>query len=185
LRPAGIAAGIDSSAHFVRGEAVMKATTLLSISSFLALTGCSQPDDIADITGAPDITSGTQPIFLPATELEWFDLDPATAPGVQLATVWGDPVGGAFGAFMRLPAGFDASLHRHTHPMKVVFVSGTYTQEPHGAPVVHLGPGSFMMQPGGDYLHRTSCHADSDCVFFVESAGAFDMFAVKDSPAGD
>lgn len=100
-----------------------------------------------------------------------------------LATLWGHPATGAFGAFMRLPAGFDSPLHRHTHPMKVVFVSGTYIQEPDGDPVVHLGPGSFMMQPGGDYRHRTSCGKDSDCVFFVESAGAFDMLMVEDSPS--
>jgi hypothetical protein len=38
-----------------------------------------------------------------------------------------------------------------------------------------LGPGSYMMQPGGDYRHTTSCDAASDCVFIVESDGAFDL----------
>lgn len=42
-----------------------------------------------------------------------------------------------------------------------------------------------MMQPGGDYRHRTTCAADADCVFFVESAGAFDMFLVENPPGGD
>jgi anti-sigma factor ChrR (cupin superfamily) len=146
---------------------------------------CTQADEAAEITSDPDITSGTQPIFTPAAELEWFDLDPQNAPGVQLATLWGDPAGGAFGAYMRLPAGFDAPFHTHTHAMKVVFVSGTYIQEPDGGSVVNLGPGSFMMQPGGDYLHRTSCGPDSDCVFFVESGGAFDMSVVEDAPSRD
>jgi hypothetical protein len=68
--------------------------------------------------------------------------------------------------------------------MKVVIVSGTYIQQPDGERVVHLPPGSFMMQAGGDYRHRTSCDTASDCVFFVESAGAFDMFVVEDSPSG-
>jgi len=169
----------------------MKATMMLAMASVFVVAGCAQPDDDAQITPAtevtsdPDITSGTQPIFISATELEWFDLDPENAPGVQLATLWGDPAGGAFGAFMLLPAGFDSPLHTHTHPMKVVFVSGTYIQEPDGKPIVHLGPGSFMMQAGGDYRHRTSCDTDSDCVFFVESAGGFDMFVVEDSPSGE
>jgi hypothetical protein len=169
----------------------MKAMMMLAVASVFVVAGCAQPDDEAHFarapaaTSDPDITSGTQPIFVAATKLEWFDLDPENAPGVQLATLWGDPAAGAFGAFMRLPAGFNSPLHRHTHPMKVVFVSGTYIQEPDGEPVVHLGPGSFMMQPGGDYRHRTSCGSDMDCVFFVESAGAFDMFVVEDSPSGE
>jgi hypothetical protein len=158
---------------------VMKAMTMLAIASVFTVAGCTPADDDADIT------SGVQPIFISATDLEWFDLDPEGAPGVQMATLWGDPTGGGFGAFMLLPAGFDSPFHTHTHPMKVAFVSGTYIQEPEGEPVVHLGPGSFMMQPGGDYRHRTSCDTDEDCVFFVESAGAFDMFVVEDSPSGD
>lgn len=169
----------------------MKATMILAMASVFVAVGCAQPDDEAQMaaapaaTSGPDIMSGTQPMFLAVADLEWFDLDPENATGVRLATLWGDPTAGAFGAFMRLPAGFDSPLHRHTHPMKVVFVSGTYIQEPDGKPVVNLGPGSFMMQPGGDYRHRTSCGRDSDCVFFVESAGAFDMFALEDSPSGE
>ncbi|MGI9037490.1 MAG: DUF4437 domain-containing protein, partial [Gemmatimonadota bacterium] len=163
----------------------MKAMTMLAFAWVFVMAGCTQTGDHAGITSDADITSGVRPIFVSAAELEWFDLDPEGAPGVQMATLWGDPSDGAFGAFMLLPAGFDAPLHTHTHPMKVVFVSGTYIQEPDGEPVVHLGPGSFMMQPGGDYRHRTSCGADSDCVFFVESAAAFDLLVVKDSPSGD
>jgi len=169
----------------------MKATMMLAMAAVFVVAGCAQPSDEAQIarvpaaTSNPDITSGLQPIFVSGADLVWFDLDPKNAPGVQLATVWGDPVAGAFGAFMRLPAGFDSPLHRHTHPMKVVFVSGTYIQEPDGAPVVQLGPGSFMMQPGGNYRHRTSCGTNSDCVFFVESAGAFDMIVMEDSPSGE
>lgn len=34
------------------------------------------------------------------------------------------------------------------------------------------------MQPGGNYRHTTSCDAGSDCVFFVESNGAFDLNVV-------
>jgi anti-sigma factor ChrR (cupin superfamily) len=165
----------------------MTRSTLLAIAAAIAVASCAAqaPDADVEITTEPDITSGAEPIFIPATELEWFDLDPQNAPGVRLATLWGDPESGAFGAYMRLPAGFNAPLHTHTHAMKVVMVSGTYIQEPDGGSVVHLGPGSFMMQPGSDYRHRTSCGTDMDCVFFVESGGAFDMFVVEDAPSRD
>lgn len=163
----------------------MKTLAMLTVAGTLVAAGCARTDDSAGVTSHADVTSGTRPIFTSAAALEWFDLNPEGAPGVRMATLWGDPANGAFGAFMRLPAGFESPLHTHTHPMKVAFVSGTYIQEPDGEPVVHLGPGSFMMQPGGDYRHRTSCGTDSDCVFFVESAGAFDMFVVEDSPGAD
>ena len=38
------------------------------------------------------------------------------------------------------------------------------------------------MQPGGTYRHATSCDTTSDCVIFVESDGAFDLFAAEGAP---
>jgi quercetin dioxygenase-like cupin family protein len=125
------------------------------------------------------------PIFKPAADLKWTDLDPNGAPGVKVADLWGDHAKGAFGALFKLPAGFAAPLHTHTHDMKVVIVSGTYVQAPERKPEVRLGPGSYMFQPGGNYRHTTSCDKASDCVFFVESAGPFDLKPVQaaSSPA--
>ncbi len=121
----------------------------------------------------------------PATELKWTDLDPKGAPGVKVADLWGDHTKGPFGAYFKLPAGFAVPLHTHTHDMKVIFVSGTYIQAPEGKPEFRLGPGSYMMQPGGNYRHTTSCDKSSECLFFVESTGAFDLKVVEASkPAG-
>ena len=63
--------------------------------------------------------------------------------------------------------------------MKVVFLSGTYIQAPEGKPELRLGPGSYMMQPGGNYRHTTSCDKASECLFFVESNGEFDLKPVE------
>jgi hypothetical protein len=63
--------------------------------------------------------------------------------------------------------------------MKVVFLSGTYIQAPEGKSEVRLGPGSYMFQPGGTYRHTTSCDKTSECLFFVESTGAFDLKPVQ------
>jgi hypothetical protein len=119
--------------------------------------------------------AASQPVFMPAAGLPWTDLDPQGAPGVKVADLWGNHAKGPFGAYLKLPAGFTSPLHTHTHAMKVIFVSGTYIQTPEGKPTVRLGPGSYMMQPGGNYRHTTSCDKSADCVFFVESAGAFDL----------
>jgi uncharacterized protein DUF4437 len=148
---------------------------VLSFALFFLLGAC------ADTGSNTDGTSGNRPIAIPAADLKWADLDPAGAPGVKVAKLWGDPPNGAFGAFFKLPAGFAAALHTHTHPMKVVIVSGTYIQGPDGAPQFRLGPGSYLMQPGGNYRHTTSCDTAADCVFFVESNGAFDLHIVADN----
>ena len=123
----------------------------------------------------PAAKAASQPVFIPAADLKWTDLDPKGAPGVKVADLWGNHAKGAFGAFLKLPAGFVVPLHTHTNAMKVVFVSGTYIQAPEGKAEVRLGPGSYMMQPGGNYRHTTSCDKASECVFFAESSGAFDL----------
>jgi len=120
-------------------------------------------------------------VVMPAGDLKWTDL--AGAPGVKVADLWGNHTSGAFGAFFKLPAGFAAPLHTHTYDMKVVIVSGTYIQAPEGKPEFRLGPGSYFMQPGGSYRHTTTCDKASDCVFLVESRGAFDLKPVEASPA--
>lgn len=114
-------------------------------------------------------------VVMPASDMKWTDLDPVGAPGVKVADLWGNHANGAFGALFKLPSGFAAPLHTHTHDMKVVIVSGTYIQAPEGKPEFRLGPGSYFMQPGGSYRHTTTCDKDSDCVFLVESKGPFDL----------
>jgi hypothetical protein len=145
--------------------------TVMFIVTFFALAGSVLAIDAKSV----EETNATTPLFIPGSDLKWSDLDPAGAPGVKVVDLWGDHQTGPFGALFKLPAGFTVPLHTHTHAMKVVFVSGTYIQAPEGKPEVRLGPGSYMMQPGGNYRHTTSCDPASDCVFFVESNGAFDL----------
>lgn len=123
----------------------------------------------------------------PSAEVEWSDLDPTGAPGVQIAPLWGDHREGAFGALFKLPAGFAAPLHEHSHDMKLVIVSGTYLQAPAGEAEFRLDAGSYLLQPGGGYRHTTRCDPAADCIFFVESDGAFDLHVVETEsppPAG-
>src|SRR6266536_1329689 len=117
-------------------------------------------------------------VVMPASDLKWTDLDPG-APGVKVADLWGNHATGAFGALFKLPSGFAAPLHTHTYDMKVVIVSGTYIQAPEGKPEFRLGPGSYFMQPGGNYRHTTSCDPAADCLFFVEGKGKFDLKLVQ------
>jgi anti-sigma factor ChrR (cupin superfamily) len=148
---------------------------------FTLATICALPAAAALAQGAAETKakSAAKPaasrlVVMPAGDVKWTDLDPG-APGVKVADLWGDHAKGAYGALFKLPAGFAAPLHTHTHDMKVVIVSGTYIQAPEGKPEFRLEPGSYFMQPGGDYRHTTTCGQGSDCVFFVESKGPFDL----------
>jgi quercetin dioxygenase-like cupin family protein len=118
------------------------------------------------------------PIFKPAADLKWTPLDPS-APGVMIADLFGDHAKGAFGAFIKFPAGFAAPLHTHTHSVRIVVVSGTFVQTPEGKAEVRLGPGSYLWQPGGSYKHVTACDKASECLFFAESTGKFDILPVQ------
>jgi hypothetical protein len=161
----------------------MRPRIVLALSIALTwVTLVAQPSGQAKERDVPK-TGAANPVFTPAADLKWTDLDPTGAPGVKVAALWGDHTKGAYGAFFKLPAGFAVPLHTHSHPMKVIFVSGTYIQAPEGKPEVRLGPGSYMMQPGGSYRHTTTCDKASDCVFFVESDGAFDLKPVATGTA--
>ena len=158
----------------------MRPRNILAVSITLFLA--AQASGAAQVNKTSKAGPG-QPVFMPAGDLNWTDLDPKGAPGVKVADLWGDHTKGAFGAFLKLPAGFAAPLHTHTPAMKVVFLSGTYIQAPEGKAEVRLGPGSYMMQPGGNYRHTTACDKASECVFFVESNGAFDLKPVETGKA--
>ena len=119
------------------------------------------------------------PVFMAAADVKWMDLDPTGAPGVKIADLWGDHTKGAFGAFFKFPAGFAAPLHTHTNTMKIIVISGTFIQGPEGKPEVHVGPGSYVLQPGGNYRHTTGCDKASECTIFAEGSGKFDLKPVE------
>lgn len=163
----------------------MKARHVLAfaVSFLLAMTVLAQASGDAKAATAPKAKAGAgahKPVIMPAGDLKWTEIDPAT-PGAQIADVWGDHAKGAFGAFIKFPGGFTAPLHTHTHDIKIVIVSGMWIHGPEGKPEVRLGPGSYFMQPGGNYRHTTACDQASECVIFVQSNGKFDLKPVGEA----
>lgn len=116
--------------------------------------------------------------IVPAASLNWVDLDPAGAPGVKIADVWGKHALSGFGAFVKFPAGFTTPSHTHTDDFKMVVISGTFIHTPEGKPETRLGPGSYLLQPGGSYRHTTACDKASECLIFLQSTGKFDLIPV-------
>jgi anti-sigma factor ChrR (cupin superfamily) len=116
-------------------------------------------------------------IVMPAADMKWADMV-GGPPGIKIAPLWGDYQKGAFGAMIKFPAGTSAPLHTHTNDMRIVVVSGTFIHGPEGKTPIRLGPGSYLMQAGGDYRHTTECDKASDCVMFADGKGKFDIHMV-------
>lgn len=152
----------------------MRGRNILAFAVSILVASAVLAQAAGEAKSAPKAAAGA-PIVMPAGDLKWTDLDPTGAPGVKIADAWGDHTKGAFGAFVKFPAGFATPLHTHTNAFKIVVVSGTFVQVPDGKPEFRLGPGSYMMQPGGNYRHTTSCDKASDCVFFTQANGKFDL----------
>lgn len=158
----------------------MRARNVLAftVSFVLATAVLAQGSGEGKAKGAPK-AGASKAVIMPAGDLKWIELDPTGAPGVKIADVWGNHATGAYGGFTKFPAGFSAPLHTHTHDIKIVVISGTFVHGPKGKPEVRLGPGSYLMQPGGNYQHRTACDKASECLIFGESKGAFDLKPVE------
>jgi quercetin dioxygenase-like cupin family protein len=114
-----------------------------------------------------------KPVVWPAADLKWVDAAGAPA-GVKEAVLWGDPTTGRFGTMEKFPAGFVTPLHSHSANLRMVMVSGTVIHGPEGKPEVRLSAGSYLFEPAG-YKHTTACDKASECVFFMEGDGKFDI----------
>ena len=153
----------------------MKKLTLATLAFLAAAAAFAQ--DAAKPAMKKSASMGMKPKAMMSADMKWQDM--AGAPGVKIADLWGNHEKGAFGAIIKFPAGFMAPLHTHTNSAHIVVISGTFLQTPEGGQEMRLGPGSYLMQPGGGYKHTTGCDQASECSFFVEMKGKFDLKPVE------
>ncbi len=111
-------------------------------------------------------------VVWPADNIKWTEMK-GGPPGVMVANLWGDMSKGAYGALVKLPAGFDTPLHFHTNDFKGVIISGTMIHIRDGKEQ-NLGAGSYLSVPGGD-KHITRVTKDAPCVLFQEGPAMFDL----------
>ena len=152
----------------------MRAKSIVGLAVSSLLAAALQAQDAGQSKVNMVMTAET-PSFTQSSDMKWADLDPKGAPGIKIADVWGDHTKSGYGAFLKFPAGFLAPLHTHTDAIKIVVISGTYTQAPEGKAEMRMGPGSYVFQPGGSYKHTTGCDKASECLIFIESTGPFDL----------
>ena len=128
---------------------------------------------ILGVTGASAKKKGA--VVWPSENIKWSEMK-GGPPGGMYANLWGNMQKGAFGALVKLPAGMNNPLHTHSADLKLVIMSGSFWYQPEGGEKQVLGPGSYLMVPGG---LRHSSGTDSECTAFQTGNKKFDMKAVK------
>ena len=101
----------------------------------------------------------------------------APTGGVSMATVWGDPDKGVHGTFTKFEPGFDAGMHTHTNDVWLVVIKGAYLYKDE-AGEKHVGPGEFLLVPGG-HKHWSGGDKTEGALFYEEASGKFDSIPAK------
>ena len=71
---------------------------------------------------------------------------------VHLAVLWGNPETGPTAVMIKFPEGYKEPWHYHSSTYHAVLVKGEFSsRSPEGGPDSErvLGPGSYIVQPGG------------------------------------
>ena len=97
--------------------------------------------------------------------------------GVSMATVWGDPDKGVHGTFTKFEPGFDAGMHTHTSDVWIVVIKGAYLYKD-DAGEKHVGPGEFLLVPGG-HKHWSGGDKTEGALFYEEASGKFNSIPAK------
>ena len=124
---------------------------------------------------APPAEDAKRVLLRPVADLKWEDSP--MVPGAKVATIWGDPAKGAYGALKRIPMGVALPTHTHSRDQTVIVVAGTIALSIEGGPLTEMGPGSYAVIPAG-VKHAANCHTGVDCIYFEEQPGAADMKTV-------
>jgi len=130
---------------------------------------------IVSLLAVSAAAASSKEVVWPADHIKW---EPGPIPGVKVAKLWGDWMKGPFGVLVKFDAGHMNPMHKHTQTFKIVMVSGTFVYQAKGGAESRLGPGSYLVQPGGKW-HISGCAAGAECEFFMTAAGKFDLIPEK------
>lgn len=109
-------------------------------------------------------------------DLRWQPVDPHSPSGARMATLWGDPLIGPYGALLRVPAGFELPMHRHSSDERVVVIDGAAFHWAEGddrraAPIMRSG--DYLLIPAG-VNHASAATAGEECLELITQDGRFD-----------
>jgi quercetin dioxygenase-like cupin family protein len=96
-------------------------------------------------------------------DLKWEQV-PDAPEGLMMATVWGNPEKGAYGAYVKFPAGFKFPLHFHTNDSKDILISGKIIVTGEDGTKFEFEPGSYADVPA-NWKHTTEIGPEGATVF--------------------
>jgi hypothetical protein len=155
-----------------RSDRSMKKLAILSVVG--SLVGA------AFIAGVAVGKTTVQPKFIAAEEIKWDDVG-----GPKLGNLTGDYKKGAYGALLKMPAGFTSPLHSHTGAYEAIEIQGTsshWLKGEDGTKAKKMTPGSYWSMPAKSE-HVSACAAGQDCIFYVWQKTKFDFVAAKEDKA--
>lgn len=145
---------------------------IVAVALFVSWAGFGQ----GILRGSPDAKSGKTPLMASFADLKWTQLP--ERPGMQFATLTGDPKTGAYTQLRKVPADTDNPLHSHGSELTNVIISGVWYTGVDMASAKDLGPGSVVTMPA-DWVHVSGCRPGSDCLFYQQGNGKFDFKPVE------
>jgi len=153
---------------------MFRSTSTLSIlgAFVLVMTAAAHPvDQPTAATGHADIWTADQG--------QWMPFPDVFPPGAQFKVIHGNPATGAATFYMRFPPGYNVPWHFHVPVETVLVDKGTLQFEVRGGQKSSLGEGSSVRMPSR-VPHRASCSSSGDCMIYLESSDAFDIYLVDD-----
>ena len=125
-----------------------------------------------DTRPAAQESSAKAPVMLSLADLKWTDLPERK---MQFAPISGDHnKGGAYTEMRKVPAGVGGPVHSHSSQITDVIISGVWYLGADAASARDFGPGSVLIVPA-NWVHISGCRAGSDCIFYQEGKGKFDL----------
>jgi hypothetical protein len=110
-------------------------------------------------------------------DLQWRPVDPNNPSGARMAALWGDPLSGPYGALLRMPAGFESPMHRHSSHERVVVINGAslHWAEGHDRRAARImRSGDYLLIPAG-VNHVSAATAGEECLELITQDGKFDF----------
>lgn len=104
------------------------------------------------------------------------------SPLPALSPIEGDPMKGAYLAYLKLPAGFESPPHSHSKDYWAVLVQGKMTHwvadggSEKDAKQLGVGDSTFMP---GKVEHISKCYPGSECIAVLMQKGKFDFVPGK------
>jgi len=109
-------------------------------------------------------------------DLEWIPLDPDFPEGVAMATLWGDPQKGRYGALLRVPANFESPKHTHSADEHIVQITGSsihWSANETRATGQQLEVGDYFFAAGG--VPHVSATGNEPSIELIVQDSAFDF----------